>query len=130
MAPNVNINASLLEVSLGKRASRTGLEIALEADRPVLVRELNDDMKLPGPVPHSMRAAAVVVIIQPSPWIGRETGIEVGSGIRVSKDIYEALVSSHGDGWSKRHARKNRRNVADTVASAGRGRSSCLPERR
>ena len=115
----------LLEVALRERASRARLEIPLEADRPLLIRELNDDMKLPGAMSFGMRAAACVVVVQPAARIGRQTRIEVRSRISVLENVDEALVFSHVDGLSKRDALGERGNVAETPTASAWGRSSC-----
>ena len=44
----------------------------------MLVRKLNDDMKLPRSISHGVRTAACVVVIQPPVGIGCQADIEVG----------------------------------------------------
>ena len=50
------------KVSLRKGAARTGLQIALELERPSFVGELDGDVELPGTVARRVGAAAGVVI--------------------------------------------------------------------
>ena len=82
-------------MTLRELAARARLQVALEANSPLLVRELNDDMKLPRSVPRSVWTAPGVVVFQSPSHIGRQTDIETGNRVRVSQDIDNVLVAGH-----------------------------------
>jgi hypothetical protein len=91
-------------MTLSKGPTRTRLQVVLETDCPLLVRELNNDMKLPWSVPCRMWATARVVVFESRAHVGRQTNIETGDWVRVSQNVDEAFASSHADVWSKRDA--------------------------
>jgi hypothetical protein len=64
-------------------------------DGTLLVRELDDDVELPRPVPCGVGTAAGVVVGQPSIHIGREADVEVWLGISVPEYVDKPLVSRH-----------------------------------
>ena len=75
--------------------ARAGLQIALESNRPLLVRELNDDMKSPRSVPRRVRASAGVVIFQSTWHVGRQTDVEARAVVRVLEHIDYVFVTRH-----------------------------------
>ena len=78
-------------MALGEGAAGAGLQIALQADRPWLLRELDDDVNLPRSSGHGVGAAARVVVGQSLIHIGRETDVEL-VGLRfVSPDVDKRL---------------------------------------
>jgi len=91
----------LLEVPLRERSSRAGLQITFEADRPLLIRELNDHVLKPRPVTGGVGTTAHVVVFRSSPYIGCEADIETGVLIRVSQDVDEVLCCGHEPDRSK-----------------------------
>ncbi len=71
-------------MTLSEGPTRARLQVVLETDCPLLVQELNDDMKLPRAVLRRVRAAAGVVVLQSRAHVGRQTDIEAGIVVRVS----------------------------------------------
>ena len=65
---------------------------------PLLIRELDDDMKHPRSPGRRVRAAPRVVIGQSGVHIGREAHIEVGLVVLVLLYIDKSFLSSHGPG--------------------------------
>ncbi len=65
------------EVPLGEGAARTGLEVALEAEGGLLIRELDGDVQLPWASHRRVRAATVVVVRHARPHIGRKADVEL-----------------------------------------------------
>jgi hypothetical protein len=57
------------------------------ADGPLLIRELEDDVKVPRSTGRRVGAAAHVVIGQSGVHVGREADIEVGVGIGTSENF-------------------------------------------
>jgi hypothetical protein len=63
------------EVSLRKRATGPGLQIAFELDSPLLVRELDGDVELPRAVARGVGTAAGVVVGEAGGDIGRKADV-------------------------------------------------------
>jgi hypothetical protein len=83
------------EVSLREGSAGAGLQVALEANRSLLVGELDDNVQLPGAVPRGMRTSARVVIVEPTTCVRREADVEAGRRFGVSEDIDDVLISRH-----------------------------------
>jgi hypothetical protein len=82
-------------VTLRERSARAGLQIALEADGAFLIRELNDDVRLPRSASGRVRTAARVVVGESGVDIRRETDVVMRISIGVFQNVDEALVASH-----------------------------------
>lgn len=92
------------EMTPGEGPARAGFQIAFEAGGGVLIRELNDNVKLPRSAGGGMRTAASVVVGQPCLHIRREPDIEMWARISALQNVDEALVSSHCAVEGKRDA--------------------------
>ena len=56
-------------MTLCEGATGAGLQVALEADRPLLLRKLYDNVNLPRPAGGGVGAATRVVVAQPRVYI-------------------------------------------------------------
>jgi hypothetical protein len=112
-------SASILtatEVPFREGAARAGLQVALEAQRLLLGRELEDDHQGPRAVLGGMSAGTVVVPLQPIADVARCPDV-VALGFDVaSKDVDEALADPT-------HASAGCKAGADSWKRAGAGDS-------
>jgi hypothetical protein len=110
-----------------ERASRPGLQEALEAGRLRLIRERHDDVQPPRTVTRCLRTSPGVMVFQPAAHVRCQPDIEARIRVSVPDHVDEAFISSHGDRWSKRDARRDERSKAETRASSDSRRRSCQP---
>jgi hypothetical protein len=89
-------HASRFEMTLREGSPRTGFQVALEADGPPLIGELDDDVKLPRSAGCCVRASPRVVVGQSRVYLGCEANIELWTLICISQNVDKTLVSSHG----------------------------------
>ena len=89
-------SALRLEMPLCEGTARTGFQVPLEADGPLLIRKLNEDVKLPRSPRGGVWTMASVVVRQPGFHIRGETDVESRNSVRVSQHVDESLVSWHG----------------------------------
>jgi hypothetical protein len=100
------------KVPLRKGAARTGLQIALELDSPLLVRELDGDVENPRAVARGVGATAGVVVS------------EAGADVVCEADIWTARIAHTAqdvDDAPRWHA-------AGPASAAPRGREGKRPE--
>lgn len=93
--PQQLVEISTFKVALREGSARAGLQIALEADGPVFVREFHGNVKEPRPATRCVRTAARVVITKPGIHIGCETDIKLRRFALVPHDVDESLLSGH-----------------------------------
>ena len=89
-------HASRFEMTLREGSPRTGFQVALEADGPPLIGELDDDVKLPRSAGCCVRASPRVVVGQSRVYLGCEANIELWTLICISQNVDKTLVSGHG----------------------------------
>jgi hypothetical protein len=83
-------------VSLGKGTAGSRLQITLECDRAVRVRELNGRNEMPGPVRCSVERPCRIVCLQPASHIRCQTDVVARRPRRAPKDVNEASAVLHG----------------------------------
>ena len=81
---------------LRERSARAGFQVALEADGSLLIRELNDNVKLPRSAKGGMWTAPSVVGRQPRFHIRRKTDIQVRVFVCVFQYVDKSLIAGHG----------------------------------
>jgi site-specific DNA recombinase len=86
---------SPFEVTPGECPAGARFQVALETDRSRLVRELDSNVKTPGPSGCGVRALAGIVARQPGLHIGRQPDIEVWIVIAILQNVDESLVGWH-----------------------------------
>jgi hypothetical protein len=102
--PIVLLAGSLFEVPLREGAAGAGLQVALETDGPPLIRELDDDVKVPRSTARCVSTPTRIVIGQSGVYVGREADIEVTRFGLVPQDVDESLLSRHRPWLGKRDA--------------------------
>jgi len=63
------------QMASGKSAARPGFQVPLERDRSLLVRELHDDIDLPGPPTRRVEAVAGIVRLEPGAPVTGDAGV-------------------------------------------------------
>ena len=82
---------------LCERPARAGFQVALEADGPLLIGELDDDVKLPRSAGCRVWwAAPRVVVGQSRVYIGCDADIELRTLICIFQNVDKTLVFSLG----------------------------------
>jgi hypothetical protein len=89
--PTVTAERVNTEVSFGKGAAGTGLQVALEGDCALLVGEFDGDVKSPGTVASSVGAAARVVIGEAGVHIVCQTNVGTTRITQTAQEVDEAL---------------------------------------
>lgn len=90
--------------------ARPRLQIALEVNGPLLIRELDHDVKVPRPMTGRVRTPTSVVVFQPAIKIRREADVEAWA---------LALVSQHIDNVFVRHCRPREQAAYRTAERKG-----------
>jgi hypothetical protein len=98
-------------VALCERATRAGLEVALEREWAVFVRELHGDDQLRGPMLGGVMAAASVVPCQSSHHVAGHTCVEALAIGQASKSVDKAL--GHAASSGNANAAQSARNCSE-----------------
>jgi|SRR5436190_6638024 len=87
--------SDLYEVAFGECAPGTRLQVPLELDSAVRVRELDGRDELPGSMDHRMDRPSGVVGLEASGHVGRQADVVARRIDQTSKNVDEAAVQRH-----------------------------------
>ncbi len=89
------LDSTRIEVALGERSARAGLQVAFEAAGRFLVSALDSDDETPGAIVHGVAACRYVVERNSTTDVGRQAGVVAIRMRLASDDVHEALFSRH-----------------------------------